>query len=135
MSTTATQTVTEAISSLNINVSSEKVKSFDAEEDYKYRRFLPHWSDSLKLPPLEPFDHIDPGHEALNDEDPQSFLADATIKQITPTFGVEILDGVDLTKLSRHERAQLALYVARKGVVVLRNQQNFINADPEWQIK
>lgn len=132
-----TQTLTEAVSSLGLasGTPAEKVKSFEAEENYPYKRFLPHWSSDLKLAPLEPFEHVDPGHAVLNDENPLSFLGNATVKSITPTFGVEILDGVDLTALTKHERSQLALYVARKGVVVLRDQQKFIDADPEWQIR
>ncbi|GAA5950776.1 hypothetical protein JCM3765_000604 [Sporobolomyces pararoseus] len=138
MSTTTTQTLADTIATLGLasGTPAEPVKSFAAEENYPYKRFLPHWSSSLKLPPLEPFEHVDPGHAALSDENPLSFLGnDTTVKAITPTFGVEITGDIDLTKLTKHERSQLALYVARKGVVVLRNQQAFVDADPEWQIR
>ncbi|GAA5850500.1 hypothetical protein JCM8547_001895 [Rhodosporidiobolus lusitaniae] len=102
--------------------------------NYRYARFLPAYNNILKLPPLEPFEHVDPGHQALKDPNPRSFLEGATIKEVTPNFGREILDGVDLTKLGDRERAQIALYVAQHGFVVLRNQQAFIDASPEWQI-
>ncbi|GAA6041403.1 hypothetical protein JCM8097_005230 [Rhodosporidiobolus ruineniae] len=100
---------------------------------YKYEHLLPYYNDSLKLPPLEPFEHVDPGHAALEDPEPQSFLKDAEIKLLSPNFGAEV-DGVDLTKLDSRERSQLALYVAQKGVVVFKNNLNFIDADPSWQV-
>ncbi|GAA6038161.1 hypothetical protein JCM8097_005771 [Rhodosporidiobolus ruineniae] len=109
-----------------------EVKVTDA--NYPFKHLLPHWTKGVSLPPLEPFEHKDPGHEALKDPEPRSFLKNAKTRDITPDFGTEIVDGVDLTKLSARERAQIALFVAQKGVVVLRNQHNFIQADPQWQI-
>lgn len=32
-----------------------------SESAYKYARFLPTFDPSIKLPPLEPFEHVDPG--------------------------------------------------------------------------
>ncbi|GAA6007019.1 hypothetical protein JCM10207_009172 [Rhodosporidiobolus poonsookiae] len=122
MSTLTTQTATHETGQLTLTGS----------EPYKYERFLPHWSTSLKLPPLEPFEHVDPGHAALADPDTRSFLDGADVKHLTPNFGTEIRDGVDLTQLGARERAQVALFVAQRGFVVLRNQQAFIDADPDW---
>ncbi|BGP16416.1 hypothetical protein JCM10213_004028 [Rhodosporidiobolus nylandii] len=127
MSTTTT-IVEPAVGQLSLQGGSEK------PAPYKYERFLPNYSTTLKLPPLEPFEHVDPGHQALKDPQPQSFLEGANIKHVTPNFGTEIVDGVDLTKLGDRERAQIALYVAQRGFVVLRNQQNFVDAEPQWQI-
>ncbi|GAA6038409.1 hypothetical protein JCM8097_007634 [Rhodosporidiobolus ruineniae] len=104
------------------------------DPNYKYSHLLPQFNKSLKLPPLEPFEHVDPGHAALTDSDPQSFLKDAKIKLLSPNFGAEV-EGVDLTKLDSRERSQLALYVAQRGVVVFRGNQRFIDADPEWQVR
>lgn len=103
-------------------------------DSYPYKDFLPGYSTTLKQPPLEPFNHVDPGHAALKDANPRSFLDGAKVKNITPKFGSEIFD-VDLTKLDTHGRAQLALYVAQRGFAVFRDNQAFIDADPNWQIK
>ncbi|GAA5819968.1 hypothetical protein JCM11251_005430 [Rhodosporidiobolus azoricus] len=127
---TITETVTVAVGQLNLSGGEAPREA----TPYKYERFLPHYTTTLKLDPLEPFEHVDPGHKALNDPEPRSFLKEAKIHNLTPNFGTEILDGVDLTKLDDRGRQQIALYVAQRGFVVLRNQQNFINASPEWQI-
>ncbi|GAA6003852.1 hypothetical protein JCM10207_006436 [Rhodosporidiobolus poonsookiae] len=123
MSTTVTQTVEEGVAKLRLA----------PENEYKYEHLLPLHNTSLKLSPLEPFEHKDPGHAALADSTPQSFLEGAKTKRLSPSFGLEV-DGVDLTKLDARERSQLALLVAQKGVVVFRNNHNFIDADPRWQI-
>lgn len=130
--TTTTQTVEQQLSAFKIK-GTEAVEA--APEDYKYRRFLPEWTTTLKLPPLEPFEHVDPGHKALNDPTPLSFIDNAEIRHLTPDFGSEIISGVDLTALGDRERAQLALFVAKRGVVVFRDQQKFVDAEPEWWIK
>ena len=50
----------------------------DPEANYKYKRFLPHFDTTLKLPPLTDFEHQDPGLEALKHGNPREFLANAT---------------------------------------------------------
>jgi hypothetical protein len=50
----------------------------DPDADYKYKRFLPHFDSTLKLPPLTEFEHKDPGLEALKHDNPREFLANAT---------------------------------------------------------
>lgn len=85
--------------------------------EYKYKAYLPTFDGHLKLPPLELFEHSDPGLQALNDPDPQSFLRGADVEAITPDFGSEV-DGVKLDELDTRGRQQLALYVAQRGVVV-----------------
>jgi hypothetical protein len=100
---------------------------------YKYADFLPGYSTSLKQAPLEPFEHHDPGHAALKDTNPRSFLDGAKVNNLTPKFGTSI-EGVDLTKLDAAQRSQLALYVAQRGFAVFRDNQAFIDADPQWQI-
>ncbi|GAA5975662.1 hypothetical protein JCM10908_005234 [Rhodotorula pacifica] len=129
---TATQTVEQQLSALKIK--GAEIKPATPTEQYKYARFLPEWTTTEKLAPLEPFEHVDPGHKALQDPNPLSFLENAEIRHITPDFGTEIVTGVDLTALGDRERAQLALFVAQRGVVVFRDQQKFIDADPEWWI-
>ena len=76
------------------------------------------------------FDHVDPGSRALTHEDPNAFLANAVVSDMTPRFGSEI-HGVNLATLNAEGRDQLALYVARRGVVAFKGQDDFINAPPE----
>ncbi|KAK4704956.1 sulfonate dioxygenase, partial [Phenoliferia sp. Uapishka_3] len=130
MSTT-TQTVTESLGSLK--VSPQEIKEIKVEGPYKYARFLPSFDPSIHLPPLEPFEHVDPGHIALNDPTPQSFLEAGDVEELTPDFGSEV-SGVQLHLLTPRERSQLALYVAQRGVVAFRDQE-FIDQDPEWQLR
>ncbi|GAA5822222.1 hypothetical protein JCM3770_005856 [Rhodotorula araucariae] len=132
MSTTITQTLVEPIAKLHLTGQQEKAAAEAA--GYKYAKLLPEWTTSLKLPPLEPFEHVDPGHQALKDPQPRSFLDGAAVQHLTPEFGTEVRDGVDLTKLDARERAQIALYVAQRGFVVFKNQQAFVDKDPRWQI-
>ncbi|KAM0747091.1 TauD-domain-containing protein [Meredithblackwellia eburnea MCA 4105] len=101
-------------------------------KNYKYAKFLPSYDHSIKLPPLEPFEHVDPGHRALLDPAPQSFLTNATLDSLTPDFGTEVT-GIQLTKLTSKELDQLALFIAQRGVVAFRDQ-DFIDADPDWQL-
>lgn len=89
----------------------------EPEEAYPYRHFLPFFDKELRLPPLTPFKHFDPGHDALKHEDPQSFLANADVDELTPDFGSEV-SGIQLHELDTVGRQQLALYVAQRGVVV-----------------
>jgi len=91
---------------------------------------LPTSSQDERYPPLEPFDHVDPGSRALTHEDPNAFLANAIVSDLTPRYGSEIR-GVNLARLNAEGRDQLALYAARRGVVAFRGQDDFINAPPE----
>lgn len=86
---------------------------------YPYEHFLPFFDQDLHLPPLTPFKHFDPGHEALKHADPLAFLRDADVDELTPDFGSEVT-GIQLHELDTVGRQQLALYVARRGVVVSR---------------
>lgn len=96
----------------------------DKEEVYKYEHLLPVFDINEKYPPLEPFEHVDPGHRALSHENPLSFLhsRQAKTSELTPAVGTEI-QGVNLLELNNDERDQLALLVARRGVVVLKDQE------------
>ncbi|KAG8862128.1 hypothetical protein FRB96_002158 [Tulasnella sp. 330] len=101
------------------------------EPFYKYSWALPHFDPSIKLPPLEPFDHVDPGQRALTDPKPASFLDNATkVQDVTPFLGTTI-EGVQLNKLSDRERDQVALFVAKRKVAVFYDQ-DFIDESPEW---
>ncbi|KAF7317847.1 Alpha-ketoglutarate-dependent sulfonate dioxygenase [Mycena kentingensis (nom. inval.)] len=127
MSTTLTTTATETISRL---IPAQKAE----EEAYKYAHLLPVYS-STKYPPLEYFEHIDAGSRAIKHVNPRSFLDKAEVIELTPDFGSDIR-GVNLATLTPDEKDQLALEVARRGVVVVRDQLDFIDRGPgfytEW---
>ncbi|KAJ7063610.1 TauD-domain-containing protein [Mycena amicta] len=103
-------------------------------ETYPYRHLLPDImpTEDHTLPPLEDFEFIDPGLRALKHPNPRAFLENATrISHLTPVIGTEV-DGVSLAKLTSDGRDQLALEVARRGLMVFRNQQDFIDAGGEF---
>lgn len=100
---------------------------------YPYEHFLPFFDQDLHLPPLTPFKHFDPGHEALKHADPLAFLRDADVDELTPDFGSEVT-GIQLHELDTVGRQQLALYVARRGVVAFRDQ-DFADQDQTWMIQ
>lgn len=139
MSATQTQQVSEKISSLVLSQKkpqqaqwwSETAKEGDV---YPYERFMPTFGEPhltslrtalmyavadahLKFPPLTEFEHTDPGHKAVNDPNPRAFLQNAIVEDLTPGLGTEV-SNIQLTALDEHARAQLALYVAQRGVVV-----------------
>jgi len=60
------------------------------------------------------------------------FLKNATrVTEIQPVLGTEI-EGVKLTDLDSDGRDQLALFVAQRGLVVFRDQQNFIDRGVDY---
>jgi len=103
----------------------------ETRDEYRYSHLLPHFSVD-RYPALTPFEHIDPGSRALSHENPRSFLDGATnVAEITPNIGLEV-QGVNLADLNSDARDQVALEVARRGLVVFRNQQDFIDRGPEF---
>lgn len=72
-----------------------------------------------EYPPLEPFTHYDHGKDA--DPTFPNLLKDAQVVDITANIGAEV-HGVQLSKLSKEGRDELALFVAQKKVVAFRDQ-------------
>lgn len=113
----ATQTLTETIAKLTLRArgapdkqKSDKTQDAQPEEPYKYAHLLPVFPKE-HFPPLEPYEHVDPGRRALTHPNPRSFLDNATsIVELTPNLGSEI-HGVSLANLSSDERDELALEV------------------------
>lgn len=98
---TVTLTTTQhedILSTLHLRGEPETKKAAAPGPDYPYARFLPSYDQDYKLAPLEPFDHVDPGHAALKDPNPRSFLKGAKESHISPKFGSEI-EGIQLTQL------------------------------------
>ncbi|KZW02620.1 TauD-domain-containing protein [Exidia glandulosa HHB12029] len=129
MSATETQTVTQnepEAATLRLRPAAQ------TEDGYKYAHLLPVFDPNEHFPPLVPYDHVDPGARALQHADPRAFIANATrISDITPHLGTEI-DGVQLTQLDNDGRDELALLVAQRGLVVFRNQQEFLDRGADW---
>ncbi|KAI9264204.1 hypothetical protein BDA99DRAFT_481422 [Phascolomyces articulosus] len=72
-------------------------------------------------PPLEPYEHKDPGH--LADPKLASLLDNAEkVFDVTPNIGTEI-HGIQLNELTEQQKNDLALLVARRGVVFFRDQK------------
>lgn len=90
---------------------------------YRFDHLLPTFDANEKYPPLQPYEHDEPGLRALQHPNPQAFLVGAKTVQLTPAIGAEV-DGIDLLKLTKDQKDELALAVAKNKVVVLRNQQH-----------
>ncbi|THU88751.1 TauD-domain-containing protein [Dendrothele bispora CBS 962.96] len=104
------------------------------QEEYRYSHLLPVFTADT-YPPLTPFEHVDPGARALSHSDPRAFLGNATsVVEITPNLGTEVR-GVNLRDLDSEGRDQLALEVARRGLMVFRDQQDFIDAGPDFYLQ
>jgi sulfonate dioxygenase len=128
-------TVTQALSSLalrpkvpesDLDVASPgqptpKQRGQGPFEDYPYKHLLPEIFPKLgeqRAASLEDFEHSDPGLRALKHANPRSFLSKATsISDLTPALGTDV-KGVSLKSLNSDERDQLALEVARRGLMV-----------------
>ncbi|TCD62044.1 hypothetical protein EIP91_007539 [Steccherinum ochraceum] len=105
------------------------------EEPYRYAHLLPQFPRQEHFPPLTPFEHVDPGARALSHANPRSFLDGATsVIELTPNLGSEI-QGINLATLDNIGRDQLALEVARRGVVAFRDQQDFIDRGPDFYLE
>ncbi|KAE9409310.1 TauD-domain-containing protein [Gymnopus androsaceus JB14] len=134
MSTTTVQTQTEATPSTTLKLRSSAPEEKPESEEYRYSNLLPVFSQD-HYPPLTPFEHSDPGHRALKHSNPRSFLDNATsVVEITPNLGTEV-QGVNLRTIDSDARDQLALEVARRGLVVFRDQQDFIDAGPDFYLE
>lgn len=128
MSTTV-ETITELQKTLRLQPQGDKqVAQSDStstapidpkdEDEYRYEHLLPHFSKDT-YPPLEPFEHIDPGSRALSHPNPLAFLDHATkVADLTPKLGTEI-HGVQLLKLGDDEKDELALVVIFTILIVL----------------
>ncbi|KAJ7035544.1 TauD-domain-containing protein [Mycena alexandri] len=124
MSETLTTTVVEPVTSF-LNGTAKKEPASTEEEPYRYAHLMPVYSND-KYPPLEYFEHIDAGSRALKHPNPRSFLDNANVVELTPELGSDVR-GVNLATLSSDQKDQLALEVARRGVIVFRDQQDFID--------
>ncbi|KAI9306430.1 hypothetical protein BJ944DRAFT_263565 [Cunninghamella echinulata] len=93
-------------------------KNIIQDEDNSIDKYVVY--PDTKYPPLEPFEHKDPGH--LADPKKASLYDSATsIKDVTPHIGTEI-KGIQLSQLTEQQKNDLALLAAERGVVFFRDQ-------------
>ncbi|KAF8142304.1 TauD-domain-containing protein [Mycena galopus ATCC 62051] len=126
-----------AVGPTSLHLIASDAKKEDAvvvEEPYRYAHLLATFSQ-VKYPALQPFEHVDAGSRALKHPNPRSFLENSSAIEMTPEFGLDVR-GCSLAGLTPDQKDQLALEVARRGVVVFRGQQDFIDRGPgfytEW---
>ncbi|TDL28759.1 TauD-domain-containing protein [Rickenella mellea] len=120
----ATETITGSETASQTLLLEQKARSNG--DVYRYAALLPHFSND-RYPPLGPFQFSDPGHRALSHSNPRAFLDNASnIIHLTPALGTEV-HGVNLANLSGDHKDQLALEVARRGLLVFRDQSDFID--------
>ena len=106
----------------------------DLEADgYKYMHLLPYNPANGINPPLVEFKHVDASSRA--DPSMKNLLnaPGATFKEITPPVGTEA-KGIQLLDLNEAQRDELALFVAKRGVVIFRDQ-NIKDQDPAVLVK
>ncbi|GME87691.1 oxidoreductase activity protein [[Candida] boidinii] len=98
---------------------SKREKSYSNNPEW-----LPTWDPSQKFPKILPFKHVD--RALFGDSEYENLFkaADGEInhREITPKLGTEVKSGIQLSKLDDKAKNDLALLVAKRGVVVFRNQ-------------
>lgn len=83
-----------------------------------YANYLPYWDD-IKYPPYELFAEVEHGKDA--DPSFSSLLEGADVHDVTANIGAEVR-GVQLSKLDKAGKDELARFVAQKKVVAFRDQ-------------
>ena len=81
---------------------------------------MPTWNPNQKYAPLQPFEHYEHGKDA-DTSYPDLLPAESKVTDLTPTIGSEVR-GVQLSKLTKEGKDQLARYVAERKVVAFREQ-------------
>ncbi|KAI0757332.1 hypothetical protein C8Q80DRAFT_1215989 [Daedaleopsis nitida] len=124
------ETITETLPKLTLR--NTQSAGEEKKDEYQYAHLLPVFPKDEHYPPLTAFEHVDPGHRALSHPNPRAFLDNATsIIEITPRLGTEVR-GVNLAALDSDGRDQLALQVARRGLMVFRDQNDFLGSNVEF---
>lgn len=98
-------------------------------EAAQYPQFLPSWDTKEHFPALKFFKHEDRGL-AADPSYPNLLTEAAKVRPITPKLGSEIR-GIQLSELSDEGKDELALLVAKRGVVVFRDQ-DFYDKGPQY---
>ncbi|KAH9178905.1 hypothetical protein EDB89DRAFT_2225566 [Lactarius sanguifluus] len=131
---TLTQATNHSVASVTVSCESQARSDQGKTAPYRYAHLLPHLSPAT-YPPLTPFEHTDPGLRALAHSNPRSLLDAATgAIELTPNLGTEVY-GISLARLDSDSRDQLALEVAKRGLLVFRDQQEFIDRGPDFYLE
>ncbi|KAI0270691.1 alpha-ketoglutarate catabolism dioxygenase [Gloeopeniophorella convolvens] len=136
MAPSLTETVAQTAEDITNGVASLKLKPGETqapkEDGPSYPLYFPYFDASEKFPPTEIFEFSDPGLRA----DPKlpHVLAEGVRRQdLSPYIGTE-LKNIQLSELSKEGLDEIALFVAQRKLVVLRDQ-DFKDLSPERQIE
>ncbi|KAI0809098.1 alpha-ketoglutarate catabolism dioxygenase [Irpex lacteus] len=121
--------VENVTASLKAAVLDEKKK---VDQGPLYPRYLPHFDNTEKFPPTPIREFSDPGLRA-DPKKPNLLKDGVSVKNISPYLGA-VVEGVQVSQLSKEGLDELALLVAEKKVVAFRNQ-DFKDLSPERQIE
>ncbi|EJT96793.1 TauD-domain-containing protein [Dacryopinax primogenitus] len=102
----------------NLKVESATVQA--EEKGPSYPAYYPTFDVTEKWPPTEIFEHHDPGLRA-DPRKPHLINPNTTTRDISPYIGTELL-GIQLSQLTSEGLDELALLVAQRKLVVLRDQ-------------
>lgn len=96
----------------------------------KYPEYLPNF-DPVWFSKLTEFEYHDPATRAAETK-PHLLLPGVTVRDVTPKMGT-ILTNVKLKNLSDSAKDELALLICERKVVVLRDQQEFLESGHQFQ--
>ena len=123
----------DAIVSYDINLpykSQTQAEHQRARLRTEYPEYLPSW-DEYWFDKCPLFEYSDPA--LLADKSMPNLLGPSVVaRDITPKMGT-ILTGINLANLSKAAKNELALLVVERKIIVLRDQQEFLDAGPQAQ--
>ncbi|KAF8961174.1 hypothetical protein BDZ97DRAFT_1829881 [Flammula alnicola] len=124
------QVASDPIQAAKQNIKEAADTKVDKGPSYPF--YYPYFDANEKFPPLELFEHVDPGSRA-DPKKPHLLTANVKTTNISPYLGTEVT-GVQISELTNEGLDELALFVAERKVVAFRDQ-NFKDLGPERQIE
>ncbi|KAL9709560.1 hypothetical protein Ac2012v2_007299 [Leucoagaricus gongylophorus] len=97
-----------------------------------YPFFYPYFDIAEKWPPLEIFEHNEPGLRA-DPAKPNLLTPNAIARDLSPFIGTEVR-GIQLSQLSKDGLDELALFAAERKVIIFRDQ-DFKDIGPDKQVE
>ncbi|KAF7297897.1 Alpha-ketoglutarate-dependent taurine dioxygenase [Mycena chlorophos] len=111
----------------------KKEANLQADKGPSYPFYLPTFNNDEKWPPIEIFEHSDPGLRA-DPSKPNLLSANTKTRDFSPYIGTE-LRGVQISQLSPAGLDELALFAAERKVLVFRDQDfKDLGADRQIEI-
>jgi sulfonate dioxygenase len=98
----------------------------------EFPEYLPVWEKGVWFDEVEEFEYHDPALRA-DKAKPHLLAAGVTTTPITPKMGT-VLTGLKLEQLTPEAKDELALLVSERKVVVCREQFEFLNKGPAYQV-